>query len=309
MELPLVTVFIITYNSSEFILEGLESVKAQTYPNIELVISDDCSSDNTVKLCSKWLEENAKYFKNTVLITSPVNTGVAPNCNRAIQASSGQWLKILAGDDRLLPNAISDYIEYIQGTPEAKICASKVIIECPDPKYKKELELLFEKYSYPLFKLDQKSMYKYILKQNFIPAPTLFFKKGIWQSLGGFNESYPFLEDYPFTIQAIKKGYHIYFIDKALCIYNVHEGSLSQNTSKLSIKSFSSFYNFFSDVKWKLMINNGLLFDAYHEFLTLKIESLSFSHKASLKKNFYKLLFLSDPIYYKKKLSKNLRIK
>ena len=59
---PLITVAIVTYNSSEFIVETLESIKSQTYHNIELIISDDCSTDTTVELCSNWIKENATHF-------------------------------------------------------------------------------------------------------------------------------------------------------------------------------------------------------------------------------------------------------
>ena len=76
---PLVSVPVITYNSSKFVLETLESIKAQTYQNIELIISDDCSTDNTVELCQKWVEENKERFVRTQIITSDLNTGVSAN--------------------------------------------------------------------------------------------------------------------------------------------------------------------------------------------------------------------------------------
>lgn len=56
MKNPLVSVIVITYNSSKYVLETLNSVAAQTYDNIELIISDDCSVDNTVEICRNWLK-------------------------------------------------------------------------------------------------------------------------------------------------------------------------------------------------------------------------------------------------------------
>jgi alpha-1,3-rhamnosyltransferase len=69
IEQPLVSIVVITYNSSDYVLETLESAKDQTYKNIELIISDDCSTDNTVEICKNWLEENKERFKHTELIT------------------------------------------------------------------------------------------------------------------------------------------------------------------------------------------------------------------------------------------------
>ena len=55
---PLVSICVITYNSSKTVVETLESIKNQSYSNIELVVSDDCSPDNTVELVQQWLEKN-----------------------------------------------------------------------------------------------------------------------------------------------------------------------------------------------------------------------------------------------------------
>ncbi len=54
---PLVSIIVITYNSSKYVLETLESAKAQTYQNIELIVSDDGSTDNTIEICKIWIEK------------------------------------------------------------------------------------------------------------------------------------------------------------------------------------------------------------------------------------------------------------
>ena len=79
---PLVSIVLITYNSSKYILETLESVKNQVWENIELIISDDGSTDDTTTICSNWLEENKERFQNVQLITVAKNTGIPSNCNR-----------------------------------------------------------------------------------------------------------------------------------------------------------------------------------------------------------------------------------
>ena len=59
---PLVSIVVITYNSSKYVLDTLQSVYNQTYKNLELIISDDCSSDNTVAIVEKWLIDNGNRF-------------------------------------------------------------------------------------------------------------------------------------------------------------------------------------------------------------------------------------------------------
>ena len=70
----MVSIIVITYNSAKYVLETLESARAQTYQNIELIISDDGSQDNTVEMCKDWLSENNKCFVSTELLTVEKNT-------------------------------------------------------------------------------------------------------------------------------------------------------------------------------------------------------------------------------------------
>ena len=109
-ELPLVSIVVITYNSSKYVLETLESIKAQTYQNIELIISDDCSTDNTFEICKEWLLINKSRFKKAELVTTSRNGGIAANVNNAIKYCKGTWIKNIAGDDILFNTCIDDYI-------------------------------------------------------------------------------------------------------------------------------------------------------------------------------------------------------
>ncbi len=109
---PLVSIIVITYNSSKYVLETLESTKNQTYQNIELIVSDDCSTDNTFEICRSWIEQNKERFVRTQLVTSNKNTGIAPNCNRGLKMAQGEWVKLIAGDDILLAHCIKKNVGY-----------------------------------------------------------------------------------------------------------------------------------------------------------------------------------------------------
>ena len=80
---PFVSIIVVTYNSSKYILDALASIKDQNYQNFELIISDDCSTDNTIQICTNWVKANQAFvnFKTTI-IKSKTNTGVTANCNR-----------------------------------------------------------------------------------------------------------------------------------------------------------------------------------------------------------------------------------
>jgi alpha-1,3-rhamnosyltransferase len=96
---PLVSIIVITYNSGRYVLETLNSIWYQTYEDMELVVSDDFSTDDTLVLCKKWIAAHKTRFTSCKIIESDENNGITKNCNRGLYASSGQWVKIIAGDD------------------------------------------------------------------------------------------------------------------------------------------------------------------------------------------------------------------
>src|SRR4051794_20989340 len=98
---PFVSIIVFTYNSSNYVVETLESAKAQTYRNIELIVSDDGSTDETIPLCLDWLTKNKQEFLRAEIITVEKNTGIPANCNRGVKAAAGEWVKLIAGDDIL----------------------------------------------------------------------------------------------------------------------------------------------------------------------------------------------------------------
>ncbi|PMB24596.1 hypothetical protein CEN47_17710, partial [Fischerella thermalis CCMEE 5319] len=133
---PLVSIIVITYNSAKYVLETLESAKAQTYQNIELIVSDDGSTDETVEICRKWIEENKERFVKTELITVPANTGIPANCNRGVKAAKGEWVKLIAGDDILSDFCIERNISFSTNS------SSMIVSEILDFKNLREIESL-----------------------------------------------------------------------------------------------------------------------------------------------------------------------
>ena len=125
---PLVSVFVVTYNAGEYICETLDSIKSQTYDNIELIVSDDHSSDNTVSIVNEWVEKNKERFFRTEIMTVDHNTGVSANYNRAVRACRGEWVKNVDGDDLLTDDCIQLNINYVNEHQETKLVFSNAWI-------------------------------------------------------------------------------------------------------------------------------------------------------------------------------------
>lgn len=243
---PLVSVPVITYNSAQFVLETLESIKEQSYQNIELVISDDCSTDNTVELCQCWIEKNKDRFIRTQLITSDINTGVSANLNRAEAACSGDWVKGIAGDDLLMPDCIESCVEY--AIEHNSTCLfGKVKVFGSSKEKNRYIENTVFNYSFFDLTLEEQLEYL-IFKKNCVPAATFFYNRAKIINAGITNdERIPMLEDWPKWINITSSGIKLQLINKILVSYRISENSLSttDTLSHIFQQSYSKFYVYY----------------------------------------------------------------
>lgn len=221
---PLVSVIVLTYNSADYILETLFSVYNQTYSNLEIIISDDCSSDETISIVNEWLREHKDRFIRCEVITSEHNLGTAANNNRAIRMSKGEWIRGVAGDDLIPQNAIENQIKYAISNADAKIIngysvnfkienGKQVII----PKKKIiEIEPSF-------YFMDATSQYKYLLTHdNFGLTEGTIVHRSIFEHITMYDEKYSVIEDMPFWLNVTKAGIKYYYLDIPALLYRVH---------------------------------------------------------------------------------------
>ncbi len=223
MKNPLISVIIVTYNSSKYVIEALESVKNQTYINIELIISDDASSDNTIEICKKWIDCNRARFAQTQILTSIINTGTVANCKRALHKINGEWIKFLGGDDYLLKNCIELNISYVEKHVNARVVFSGVNV------YNEAENSIKYQYSKRFYLLSSKKQYKYLLRRNDIFSLSLFVQTKTLRDIGGFNENYIFLEDRPLWLTMTRLGIRLFGYPTPTCVYRRHENNISRS--------------------------------------------------------------------------------
>lgn len=218
---PLVSVAVVTYNSAQTLLETLESIKAQTYDRLELIISDDCSSDNTIQLCKDWILANKDRFVRTVILESERNTGVTANYKRSEEACGGEWIKSIAGDDLLVPTCVADYVEYVTKNPDTVIVFGRV--SCFGGS-RRQLDT-FEKdiFRTDFYSWSAQKQYEFLLGGNCIPSAAAFYSAQKMKELDvPYDVRIPFMEDWPRWINLTKKGVQIPFIDKVTAKYRVN---------------------------------------------------------------------------------------
>lgn len=231
----LFSICVVTFNSESTIIETLESIKQIKYPNIELIISDDCSNDGTINKCTLWLEPNKARFARTSILQVEHNTFTSANCNRALRECTGQWVCLLAGDDILYPDSISKVVNFINNNPESKWIVGKYNMfhgSCVPENFIDEGNLFSDDWK-NLFLLSCKEQYKLILSKNFIFLPTAFCQKQVLLNVGGYDEKYGVLEDFPMNIKLLKNNYKCYFLDEYIMGYRSGASNVCNNTATL----------------------------------------------------------------------------
>lgn len=109
---PLVSVICLSYNHEAYVVEALDSVINQTYPNIELLIADDCSTDNSVSVIQDWLQNHP----NVYFSANEKNLGNTKTFNQLAKKTKGEFIIDLAADDVLLPNCIEQQVTTFQNS-------------------------------------------------------------------------------------------------------------------------------------------------------------------------------------------------
>ena len=228
----LVSVCVISYNSSKFITETLDSIKAQTYPSLELIISDDCSTDNTISVCKEWIRKNSDRFVRTQIVELKRNKGVANNINHAIAATRGEWLKTIAGDDILLPNCIADNMDYVMNHDHLGFVLSKCQLFFNDDDGNRTLMdyYLPHKNDIKYYSMSSEEQYKCLLNYCFSPSVSLFQSREFAVE-HPLPEEYPFCEDYPHWLHLTKAGIKLTYFDKTTVLYRFGD-SLSNCNDK-----------------------------------------------------------------------------
>lgn len=255
----LVSVVVQAYNSSETIIRTLESVKAQDYPNIELIITDDKSRDNTVEIADQWLRKNQDAFCRTELVTTDVNTGIPGSNNRALRHVTGQYVEFLAADDCMAADAVSEYVRYCACHPNV-IPISRVRLFSDDKDCDFSSVAAYCERCYTFAVQSQKEQYRQILIQNRIVAPAAaFYPVEILRRLKGFDEAYRWMEDYPLNVKLLKKGYRFGLLDKELIDYRISGGSVTGGNRTLL--KLAEAKMFFREKMW-YMIGNGMGWEA-----------------------------------------------
>ncbi len=230
-EQPLVSIVIVTYNSGRFVEETLDSIYRQSYPRMELIVSDDGSGDNTVALCRDWLAAHQDRFASTTLLTAKRNRGIAANLNRGERAAQGKYLKSLAGDDLLTDDAIARYVAHMQRHPEITYLFGLVQAFGND---RQAIDVVHQAQAdgQRFYQLSPREQLPLLLEADCcILAPAFFYDRERNAKLDiRCDESIPLLEDWPRWIRISRRRQQLYRMEEVTVRYRIHDQSVSNST-------------------------------------------------------------------------------
>lgn len=261
---PLVSVIIITYNSAQYVIETLESVKSQSWRHIELIITDDCSTDNTIPICQEWLQNNSHFFVNTHLITTVYNTGTPANCNRGLKKATGDWIKTISGDDILLPNCISDNLNYAKQSNAIFIVSYIHKIDESGKTLSDKIVNTGLEYIVNL-PTAKKQLKAYSRWPTFLNTPTFFCKKEIMKLIDYNDEDFRIYEDMTVIYRVTRMNVKVSYMNKTTVGYRIHAESVSRNNKMEEMRKKEA-YRVFKKYRVKnLNILNPIDLSIYYE--------------------------------------------
>jgi len=285
---PLVSICVITYNSSAYVKETLDSILQQDYLNCEVIISDDCSNDSTPEICNEWVAVNKHRFIRCEFIQTTHNKGICGNYNNVWPKTNGTWIKFIAGDDRLKPNCISGFVKGIESNRDLMCCLRENFRNDSDERWISGEQHL--RYPNQLYKVIATHPY------GIVCGATMFVKKTLLETLGGFDERFPLAEDYPLCMKYLLMGNTIKQIEEVLIEYRNY-ASVSGSGNPRFIKSHT-------DAMIEYLPKAALYCNSIPYWFHFKIYALEckYSHNSFLKRFPIYLLKLFDAINYKNKI-------
>jgi glycosyltransferase involved in cell wall biosynthesis len=219
---PLVSTIALCYNQAKFAVETLESIRNQSYQNIELIIMDDCSADNSVEVIENWIQET-KY--PCIFIKHNKNQGICKTLNEAFSHCQGQYLQMIACDDIMLPEKTTVQVELLNEHPDnAAVVYSDAYLIKDDgsPHY----GWFIQKYR-AFADIPSGNIYNELLAGPFIPAMSTLTKTEVIKKIGGWDEKLAY-EDYDFWLRAAEH-YDFIFSSFPSVKYRFHANNSSKS--------------------------------------------------------------------------------
>ena len=187
-----------------------------------------------------------------------MNLGLSGNMNKGLKEAQGRYVKFLAADDLLLPNAIERYVTFSHANDKV-IPIGKVKLLAEAGTDIVAVQSYCER-CYAIAMESRETQYEKMLRTNWLVSPAAdFYEKAVLIKMGGYDEHYRLMEDYPMSIKLLKNGYQFRLINEELMGYRISGGSITGSRMKELKKTEMKL--FFRQRFW-YMLQNGMGWEA-----------------------------------------------
>ena len=226
-EYPLITIVTPTYNRGKFIVETVESVLSQSYPNIEYIVVDDGSTDNTACIL--------EAYKDRIILVQQANIGQVKTLNNVWKHCRGKYIGYLSSDDLLYPNAIDELVRQIE-KDNSFVCVfpDSELIDVHSKVIKRNICRQFD-------------LSETLVTQECYIGPGAIFRKDAFELVGGWREDLRLAPDREFWIRLSSLG-RIEMNQKVLAKYRIHPDSgvvkeTSESVGQEYLRVLDDFYS------------------------------------------------------------------
>lgn len=245
---PKVSICIPIYNAEKFIHETIASVLAQTYQDFEIVITDNCSTDNSAAIIQSFNDPRIQYHKNDS------NIGAEGNWNKVLTLANGSYVKLLCADDVIYSTCLEEQVTVLDNKENADV----VLVTSHKDVINQDGKLVMTR-KYPGKKghINGLAALRKSLRRgtNIIGEPVAgLFRREILQKSGYYNGDNLYMIDIDLWSRMLKFG-DLYVIDKVLYAFRISTQSLSTNIGFGQVKLFNTFVDkLFADKSFNISI-------------------------------------------------------
>ncbi len=250
--MPTVSVIIPSYNHEKFIAEAIQSILNQTYQDFEIVITDDCSSDNSVKIIKQFTDPRIRLFCNTE------NQGCSTTTTNCIKQAKGKYIAVLNSDDVFLPDKLSRQVAYLETHNHcaAVFSHAQVIHENGDPFTDSD------NYYVQVFSQKNKTRHEWLnlffYHGNCLCHPSILIRKECFDRIGLYDSRLAQLDDFDMWVR-VCLNYEIHILQEPLIKFRV----LNNNKNASAPRPDT-----LSRLPWehRMVLNNFLQINSVSEF-------------------------------------------
>ncbi len=235
--MPTISVIMPAYNAEKTIKYAIESVLNQTYRDFELIVINDCSTDNTESVIANYVKKDSRVIH----LNNQYNAGVSYTRNRAVECARGEWIAFLDSDDIWRSNKLEKQMCLVKSIDNAVLIytASSFISSEGEP------------YSY-ILAAEEKIDYSTLLKKNLISCSSAVVKSSMMKKIKMPNDAMH--EDYYVWLKILKEHKYAYGINEPLLIYRLSNNSKSSKR----LKSAKMLYNTYRALGYSFVISSFL---------------------------------------------------